>query len=119
MKSPYELRASDGDEEGGTTPSDDEDEGDDKSDDMVMMTTTMMVDMVMMIAAPIVMTTAIEVMIACTAEMIGMNPLVKEKMKMQTYSMRNMTVMWTTIIKILKMILKPTGEAILIVINTC
>ena len=31
MKSPYELRANDEDEERGPTPSDDEDEGDDKS----------------------------------------------------------------------------------------
>ena len=32
MKSPYELRASDGDEEGGTASSDDEDVSEDKSD---------------------------------------------------------------------------------------
>ena len=32
LESPYELRASDGDEEGGTTPSDNEDESEDKSD---------------------------------------------------------------------------------------
>ena len=31
LKNPYELRASDGDEEGGTTPSDDEDGSEDKS----------------------------------------------------------------------------------------
>ena len=32
MKSPYELRANDGDEEGGTTLSDDENESEDKND---------------------------------------------------------------------------------------
>ena len=62
---------------------------------VVVTIAVVMVDMMMMIAAPIVMTTAIEVMIAHTIEMIGVNPLVIEKMKMQTYSMRNMTVMWT------------------------
>ena len=85
---------------------------------VVVTVVAVMVDMVMMIATPIVMTIATEVMIARTVQMIGMNPLVKRKMKTQTYSMRNMTVMWTTIIKIFKMILKLTGGAILIVINT-
>ena len=85
---------------------------------VVVTIVAVMVDMVMMIAAPIVMTIATEVMIARTTEMIWVNPLVKEKMKMQTYSIRNMTVMWTTMIKILKMILKLIGGAILIVINT-
>ena len=85
---------------------------------VVVTTAAVMVDMVIMTAAPIVMTTTTEVMIAHTAEMIKVNPLVIEKMKTQTYSMRNMTVMWTTMIKILKMILKLTGEVTLIVINT-
>ena len=66
---------------------------------VVMTTTTVMVDMMMMTTTPIVMTTTVEVMIAHTMEMIGVNPLVIEKMKMQTYSMRNMTVMWTIMIK--------------------
>ena len=85
---------------------------------VLVTTAAVMVDMVIMTAAPIVMTTTTEVMIAHTVEMIEVNPLVIEKMKTQTYSMRNMTVMWTTMIKILKMILKLTGEATLIVINT-
>ena len=85
---------------------------------VVVTTAAVMVDMVIMTAAPIVMTTTTEVMIAHTAEMIKANPLVIEKMKTQNYSMRNMTVMWTTMIKILKMILKLTGEVTLIVINT-
>ena len=84
---------------------------------VVVTTAAVMVDMVIMTAAPIVMTTTTEVMIAHTAEMIKANPLVIEKMKTQTYSMRNMTVIWTTMIKILKMILKLTGEATLTVIN--
>ena len=85
---------------------------------VVVTAATLMVDMVMMTAAPIVVTIAIEVMITRIVEMIGVSPLVKEKMKMQTYSMRNMIVMWTTMIKLLKMILKLIGGAILIVINT-
>ena len=85
---------------------------------VVVTIAAVMVGMVMMIAAPIVMTIATEVMIARTTEMIWVNPLVKEKMKMQTYSIRNMIVMWTTMIKILKMILKLTVGVILILINT-
>ena len=85
---------------------------------VVVTTTAMMVDMVMMTAAPIVMATVTEVMIAHTAKTIGVNPLVIEKMKMQTYSMRNMTVIWITMIKKLKMILKLTGGTTLIMINT-
>ena len=81
---------------------------------VVVTIAVVMVGMVMMITAPIVMTIATEVMIARTTEMIWVNPLVKEKMKMQTYSIRNMTVMWTTMIKILKL----TGGVILILINT-
>ena len=77
-----------------------------------------MVDMMMMIATPIVMTIAVEIMIAHIVEMIGVNPLMIEKMKIQTYFMRNMTVMWTTTIKILKITLKLTGGATLIMINT-
>ena len=57
------------------------------------------VDLMMMIATLIVMTTVVEVMIACSVVMIGVNPLVIEKIKMQTYSMRNMTMMWTIMMK--------------------
>ena len=85
---------------------------------IVVTIAVMIVDIMMMIATPIVMTTAVEIMIAHTVEMIGVNSLVIEKMKIQTYSMRNMTVMWTTMIEILKMTLKLTGGATLIVINT-
>ena len=46
-----------------------------------------------------------------------MNPLVIEKMKMQTYSMKSMIVMWTIMIKKLKTTPKLTGGAIMIVIN--
>ena len=85
---------------------------------IVVTIAVVIMDMMMMIATPIVMMTAVEIMIAHTVEMIGVNPLVIEKMKIQTYSMTNMTVMWTTMIKILKMTLKLTGGATLIVINT-
>ena len=85
---------------------------------VVVTIAAVIVDMMMMTATPIVMTTAIEVMIAHTIEMIGVNPLVIEKMKMQTYSMRNMTVIWISMIKKLKMILKLTGGTTLIMINT-
>ena len=71
-----------------------------------------------MTVVPIVITTAVEVMIAHTVKMIGVNPLVIEKMKTRTYSMRNMIVMWTTMIMIYEMILKLIGGVILIVINT-
>ena len=71
-----------------------------------------------MTVVPIVITTAVEVMIAHTVKMIGVNPLVIEKMKTRTYSMRNMIVMWTTVIMIYEMILKLIGGVILIVINT-
>ena len=65
---------------------------------VIVTTTAMTVDM-MMIATPIVMTTVVKVKIAHTLEMIGVNPLVIEKIKMQTYSMRNMTMMWTIMMK--------------------
>ena len=65
---------------------------------VIVTTTAMTVDM-MMIATPIVMTTVVKVKIAHTVEMIRVNPLVIEKIKMQTYSMRNMTMMWTIMMK--------------------
>ena len=48
---------------------------------VIVTTTAMTVDM-MMIATPIVMTTVVKVKIAHTVEMIGVNPLVIEKIKM-------------------------------------
>ena len=66
---------------------------------IIVVTTTAMTVDTMMIAAPIVMTTVVKVKIAHTVEMIGVNPLVIEKIKMQTYSMRNMTMMWTIMMK--------------------
>ena len=42
-------------------------------------------DMMMMTATPIVRATTAEIMIARTVAVIGVNPLVIEKMKMQTY----------------------------------
>ena len=59
---------------------------------VVVTTTTVMVDMMMM-------TIVVEVMIAHTMEMIEVNPLVIEKMKMRTYSMRSMTMIWTIMMK--------------------
>ena len=56
-------------------------------------------------------------MIACTMVKIRLNPLVIEKTKMQIYSMKNMMMMWITMVKILKMMLKLIGGATLIVIN--
>ena len=91
LKCSYELRANEEDEEGGIAPNDDEDGSEDKSDSVVT-TAAMIVDMMMMTATPIG-TTIAEVMIAHTVVMIGVNPIVIEKMKMRTYSMRNMTVM--------------------------
>ena len=59
---------------------------------VVVTTAAVIVDMMMMTATPIGTATT-EVMIAHTVVMIGVNPIVIEKMKMRTYSMRNMTVM--------------------------
>ena len=67
---------------------------------LVVMAVAVTVDIMMMTAAPVVMTSVIEVMIAYIVEIIRVNPLVIEKMKMQTYSMRNMTVMWIIMITI-------------------
>ncbi|KAK9984356.1 hypothetical protein SO802_033881 [Lithocarpus litseifolius] len=66
---------------------------------IVVVTTAATVDMIMMTAALIVRTTAAKVMIARIVVMIGVNPLVIEKMKMQTNSIRNMIVAWTIMIK--------------------
>ena len=65
---------------------------------VVVTTIAVIVDMMMMIAA-LVVTIIAEVRIARIVVMIGMNPIVIEKMKMQTYSMRNITVMWTIMMK--------------------
>ena len=117
MKSPHELRANHEDEERGVAPSDDENEREDKSDsnrDNNRSDSGRDDDD----SNPKVMTTIVEVMIAHTMGMIGVNPLMIEKMKMQTYLMRNRIVMWTTMIKIYKTMPKPTGGVTLIVINT-
>ena len=84
---------------------------------VVVTAAVVIVDMTMITAAPIVMTT-VEVMIAHIVEMIGVNPLVIEKMNMQIYSVKNLMMIWTTMIKILKMMLKLTDGATLMVINT-
>ena len=83
---------------------------------VVVTAVAMIVDIMMTTATLIVMTTT-EFMTACTVEMIGVNPLVIEKMKMQIHSIKNMMMMWTTMVKILKMMLKLTGGATLIMIN--
>ena len=67
---------------------------------VVMTAIAVIVDMMMMTTTPIMMTIVVEIMIAHTVEMIRVNSLVIEKMKMQTYSMRNMTVMWIIMITI-------------------
>ena len=92
LKCLYELRANEEDQEGGIALNDDDEDGSEDKSDSVVTTATMIVDMMMMTATPIGTTTA-EVMIAHTVVMIGVNPIVIEKMKMRTYSMRNMTVM--------------------------
>ena len=97
MKSLYELRANDGDKEGGTAPSDDENGSDDKSDsssdnsssdsghDDDDSSTNSDDNSRSYDSLAVVM--------------IGVNPLVIEKMKMQTYSMMNMIVIWTIMMK--------------------
>ena len=87
LKSPYELRANDEDEEG--------------EHPLVMMKKEVMprvivvvkVDIVTMIATTIVRATTMKTMIANTMAMIGVNPLVIEKMKMQSFTMKNMMMM--------------------------
>ena len=87
MKSPYELKANDEDEEG--------------EHPLVMMMKEVMprvivvvtVDIVMMTATTIVKVTTVKTMIANTVAMIGVNPLVIEKMKMQCFTMKNMMMM--------------------------
>ncbi|KAL0005257.1 hypothetical protein SO802_012818 [Lithocarpus litseifolius] len=106
LKSLYELRANEKDKEGGTAQSDDEMEV--KTRVIVAVTAAAItVDMMMMTTTPIVTTTP-GVMIARIVNMIGVNPLVIEKTKMQIYSMKNIMMMWTTMVKILKMMLKLT-----------
>ena len=75
------------------------------------------VDIMMMIAAPIVRATTMKTMIANTVAMIRENPLVIEKMKTQIFSMKNMMMMWTTMMKILKMMLNLRSGVTLIVTN--
>ena len=76
------------------------------------------VDIMMMIAAPIVRATTMKTMIANTVAMIRENPLVIEKMKTQIFSMKNMMMMWTTMMKILKMMPNLRSGVTLIVTNT-
>ena len=83
---------------------------------VVVIAVAVIVDMMMMTTTPIVRVTTAEIMIACT--MIGVNSLVIEKMKTQIFSMKNMMMMWTTMMKILKMMTKLTGGVTLIVTNT-
>ena len=85
---------------------------------VVVTTAAVTVNMMMMIATVIVRATTVKTMIANKVEMIGVNPLVIEKMKMPIYIMKNMMMMWTTMMKILKMMPKLTGEVTLIVTNT-
>ena len=66
---------------------------------VVVTTTTTILDLMMMTTTLIVMSTVAKVMIARSMVMIGVNPLVIEKMKIQTYFMRNMIVMWTIMMK--------------------
>ena len=76
------------------------------------------VDIMMMIAVPIVRATTMKTMIANTVAMFRENPLVIEKMKTQIFSMKNMMMMWTTMMKILKMMPNLRSGVTLIVTNT-
>ena len=76
------------------------------------------VDIMMMIAVPIVRATTMKTMIANTVAMIRENPLVIEKMKTQIFSMKSMMMMWTTMMKILKMMPNLRSGVTLIVTNT-
>ena len=76
------------------------------------------VNMTMMIATTLVRATVAKIMIANTVAMTGVNPLVIEKIKTQIFYMKNMMMMWTIMMKILKMMLKLIGGVTLIVTNT-
>ena len=76
------------------------------------------VDIVMMTATTIVRATTMKTMIANTVAMIRANPLVIEKVKTQIFSMKNMMMMWTTMMKILKMMPNLRSGVTLIVTNT-
>ena len=85
---------------------------------VVVTAVAMIVDMMMMTTTATVRATIVKTMIVNTVAMIRVNPLVIEKLKTQIFSMKNMMMMWTTMIKILKMMPKLTGEVTLIVTNT-
>ena len=76
------------------------------------------VNMTMMIATTLVRATVAKIMIANIVAMTGVNPLVIEKIKTQIFYMKNMMMMWTIMMKILKMMLKLIGGVTLIVTNT-
>ena len=99
LKSPYELRANDGDEEGGTAPSDDEDGSEDKSDSSS--------DSISNANGHDDNDSSTDCDDNSSRSYDSLysgddwdEPLVIEKMKMRIYSMRNMTVMFTKYIYI-------------------
>ena len=86
---------------------------------VVVTIVAVIVDMMMMITATkTVRATTVKTMIANIVAMTEVNPLVIKKMKMQIFSMKNMMMMWTTMMKILKMMSKLIGGVTLIVANT-
>jgi len=84
---------------------------------VVVIAVAMIVDMMMMTTTATVRATIVKTMIVNTVAMIRVNPLVIEKLKTQILSIKNMMMMWTTMMKILKMMPKLTGEVTLIVTN--
>ena len=117
MKSPYELRANDEDEEGGAAPSDDDEGSDAKSDsgsDRSSNDSGCGDD----VATVIVRATTVKTMIANTVAMTRANSPVIGKMKTQIFSMKNMMMMWTTMMKILKLMSNLTSGVTLIVTIT-
>ena len=63
---------------------------------VVVTTTAITVEMVKMIATLIVKATIVKTMISNIMVMIGVNPLVIEKMKMKGVTMKTMKTMMTT-----------------------
>ena len=85
---------------------------------VVVTIVAMTMDMIIITTTLIVRATVVKTMIANTVAMTGVNPLVIEKMEMQIYSMKNMMMMWTTMMKTLKKMPKLTSRTTLIVTNT-
>ena len=86
LKSPYEARTSDKDEERGEAPVM-------MMKVVIVVVVTMIVETVKMIAIVIVKATTVKTMIANIVAMTGLNPLVIKKMKMKGFTINTIMMM--------------------------